>query len=151
MRRDPTVGMGKDRGTIVFDAAGHRDAKARLADMDDDGVDASVNYCEVSSFRYLYLIDDGWQEATRAFNDDAGATSPSADPKRLIVSYQIPIHDIDAAVAEVQWAAVDRLQVAAAPGVPGRARPARLLGRSATTRCSPRSRTPTSRSAATSA
>ena len=29
----------------------------------------------------------------------------AADPKRLIVSYQIPIHDIEAAVAEVQWAA----------------------------------------------
>ena len=72
--------------------------------MDDDGVDASVNYCEVSSFRYLYLIEDGWREATRAFNETLGDFA-AADPKRLIVSYQIPIHDIDAAVAEVQWAA----------------------------------------------
>src|SRR3989475_10800155 len=39
------VGMGTGRGHIVFDAAGHRDAKARLADMDRDGVDASVTYC----------------------------------------------------------------------------------------------------------
>src|SRR5260221_14315654 len=34
------VGMGTGRGHIVFDAAGHKDARARLADMDRDGVDA---------------------------------------------------------------------------------------------------------------
>src|SRR5215468_3824278 len=39
-----------------------------LADMDVDGVEASVSYCEVSAFRYLYLIEDGWRESTRAFN-----------------------------------------------------------------------------------
>ena len=48
----------------------------------------------------------GWQEATRAFNT-ALAEFASADPKRLIVSYQIPIHDIDAAVKEVRWAAAE--------------------------------------------
>ncbi len=100
---DP-VGMGKGRGQIVFDAAGHRDPKARLADMDRDGVDASVTYCEVSAFRYLYLVRDGRKESTRAFNS-ALAEFASEDPRRLIVSYQIPIHDIDEAVTEVQWAA----------------------------------------------
>jgi predicted TIM-barrel fold metal-dependent hydrolase len=98
------VGMGTGRGQIVFDAAGHRDAKARLADMDLDGVDASVTYCEVSAFRYLYLVRDGRKESTRAFNT-ALAEFASEDPDRLIVSYQIPIHDIADAIAEVQWAA----------------------------------------------
>jgi predicted TIM-barrel fold metal-dependent hydrolase len=98
------VGMGTRRGHIVFDAAGHRDAKARLDDMDRDGVEASVTYCEVSAFRYLYLVRDGRQESTRAFNT-ALAEFASEDPSRLIVSYQIPIHDIDGAIAEVQWAA----------------------------------------------
>jgi predicted TIM-barrel fold metal-dependent hydrolase len=83
---------------------GHTDAAARLADMDADGVQASSTYCEVSAFRYLYLVKDGWKEATRAFNT-ALADFASAAPDRLIVSFQIPIHDIDAAVAEVQWAA----------------------------------------------
>ena len=72
--------------------------------MDADGVEVSSSYCEVSSFRYLYLIKHGWKEATRAFNS-ALREFASVDPDRLIVSYQIPIHDIDAAVDEVRWAA----------------------------------------------
>jgi predicted TIM-barrel fold metal-dependent hydrolase len=83
--------------------AGHSDAHERLRDMDVDGVAVSSSYCEVSAFRYLYLIKEGWKESTRAFNT-ALAEWASADPARLIVSYQIPIHDIDAAVAEVEWA-----------------------------------------------
>jgi predicted TIM-barrel fold metal-dependent hydrolase len=86
--------------------AGHTNSLERLRDMDTDGVDASSSYCEVSAFRYLYMIENGWQEATRAFNT-ALSDFASADPKRLIVSYQIPIHDIDAAVKEVRWAAAE--------------------------------------------
>jgi predicted TIM-barrel fold metal-dependent hydrolase len=80
---------------------GHADAAARLDDMDTDGVDAEVVYCEVSAFRYLYMVDGAATEATRAFND-ALAAYGDVDPKRLIVTYQIPIQDIDAAVAEVR-------------------------------------------------
>ncbi|MCA9511670.1 MAG: amidohydrolase family protein [Myxococcota bacterium] len=101
---DPTVSMGGNRAHPAWGRRGHTDAKARLADMDEDGVEASASYCEVSAFRYLYMLDRGSKEATRAFNL-ALAEFASADPKRLVVSYQIPIHDIDAAVAEVQWAA----------------------------------------------
>jgi uncharacterized protein len=101
---DGPVGMGTGRRHPANGRPGHTDPKARLADMDADGIDASSTYCEVSAFRYLYLIEDGWREATRAFNT-ALAEFASEDPKRLVVSYQIPIHDIDAAVAEVRWAA----------------------------------------------
>jgi uncharacterized protein len=86
--------------------AGHTDPIERLKDMDTDGVDASSSYCEVSAFRYLYMVKNGWQEATRAFNT-ALAEFASTDPKRLIVSFQIPIHDIDVAVKEVRWAAAE--------------------------------------------
>jgi uncharacterized protein len=101
---DPTVSMGSNRSHAAFGRAGHTDPQERLRDMDADGVDASSSYCEVSAFRYLYLIKNGWKEATRAFNT-ALAEFAATDPKRLIVSYQIPIHDIDAAVDEVRWAA----------------------------------------------
>lgn len=101
---DRPVGMGVNRRHAASGRPGHTDARARLADMDADGVDVSVNYCEVSAFRYLYLIEDGWRESTRAFNVTLGEFA-AADPRRLVVSYQIPIHDIDAAVDEVQWAA----------------------------------------------
>ncbi len=100
----PLPTMGGSRSHASWGRAGHTDAAARLADMDTDGVEASVTYCEVSAFRYLYLIDDGWQESTRAFNS-ALAEFASPAPERLVVNAQIPIHDIDAAVAEVHWAA----------------------------------------------
>jgi uncharacterized protein len=84
--------------------AGHTDAAARLADMDTDGVEASVTYCEVSAFRYLYLVKNGWQQSTRAFNQTLTDWSSPA-PDRLLINFQIPIHDIDAAIAEVKLAA----------------------------------------------
>jgi hypothetical protein len=76
------------------------DPHERLKDMDADGVDAEVLYSEVSAFRFLYLIEDGWKESTRAFNDALGAFG-AVDPKRLVVSYQIPIHDVAFACEEV--------------------------------------------------
>ena len=81
--------------------AGNWDAKERLKDMDQDGVDVEVCYCEFSAFRYLYLIQNGWRDATQAFNDCLIEFS-AVDPKRILASYQIPIHDIAVAVDEVQ-------------------------------------------------
>jgi predicted TIM-barrel fold metal-dependent hydrolase len=79
---------------------GNGDGIERLKDMDQDGVDVEVTYCEFSAFRYLYLIKSGWREATQAFNDCL-ADFAATDPDRLVASYQIPIHDIDIAVDEV--------------------------------------------------
>ena len=96
--------LGDNRAHPAWGRAGHTDAHERLKDMDQDGVQASSTYCEVSAFRYLYLLERGSQEATRAFNT-ALTEWASVDPSRLVVSYQIPIHDIDAAVKEVEWVA----------------------------------------------
>jgi uncharacterized protein len=85
----------------AFDRRGYSDPAERLKDMDVDGVRAEVLYSEVSAFRFLYLIKDGLKEATVAFND-AMAEFGAEDPDRLIVSYQIPIHDIDFATSEVE-------------------------------------------------
>ncbi len=83
------------------DRPGVADPRARLVDMDTDGVDVEVLYSEVSGFRYLYLLGDGGgSAATRAFNLALGEFA-STDPERLIVSYQVPVHDIDFAVDEV--------------------------------------------------
>src|SRR5258708_10588080 len=90
-------------GNPAWGRTGHTDAASRLADMDTDGVAASSTYCEVSAFRYLYLVKNGWREATRAFNT-ARLDWASSDASRLIVSFQIPIHDIDAPINEVTWA-----------------------------------------------
>lgn len=96
----------RDRKHPANGRAGHTDSVERLKDMDLDGVEASVTYCEVSAFRYLYTLKNGWREATRAFNTTL-AQWASPDPNRLIINYQIPIHDIDAAVDEVHKAAVE--------------------------------------------
>lgn len=88
-------------GNAVFTRPGYGDPVERLKDMDADGVEAEVLYCEVSAFRYLGDIKDGATESVRAFNDVLD-TFAEVDRKRLIVSYQVPIHDIDLAIAEVR-------------------------------------------------
>jgi len=84
---DSNVGIGGNRAHPAFGRPGHTDPRERLKDMDADGVSASSSYCEVSAF------------------NTALSEFASVDPKRLIVSYQIPIHDIDVAVGEVRLAA----------------------------------------------
>jgi len=91
----------KDNPHAAFTRAGYFDPVERLKDMDTDGVAVEVIYSEVSGFRYLYLLKDGSTQATRAFNDVLADFS-AADPGRLVVSYQIPIHDVGFAVAEVE-------------------------------------------------
>jgi uncharacterized protein len=97
-RSDSNAHIGAN---AVFKRPGYRDPCERLTDMDLDGVEVEVLYSEVSAFRYIPDLKTGAGEATRAFNDALDEFA-SADRARLCVSYQIPIHDIDFAVAEVQ-------------------------------------------------
>src|SRR3984885_10705472 len=85
----------------AFTEPGYGDPVARLAAMDADGVEAEVLYSEVSAFRYLADMKEGMSESVRAFNDVLQAFA-APDTKRLIVSYQIPIHDIEIALDEVR-------------------------------------------------
>ena len=80
---------------------GYRDPHARLAAMDRDGVDAEILYSEVSAFRSFGLVKGDWKPISRAFTDVLEEFA-SVAPNRLAVSYQVPIIDIDYAVAEVQ-------------------------------------------------
>ena len=73
-------------------------------------------------------LKESQHDTTVAFNEVLRDFA-AADPTRLVVSYQIPIHDIDGAIAEVQRVAGARREVVAAAGVPARARAARLLRR----------------------
>jgi uncharacterized protein len=85
----------------AFTNPGYGDPVKRLEAMDQDGVDAEVLYSEVSAFRFLPDMKEGRDDAVRAFNDVLQWFA-EPDPKRLVVSYQIPIHDVDVAVAEVK-------------------------------------------------
>jgi uncharacterized protein len=95
-----SAGQQTAASNSVFTRAGYWDPAERLKDMDADGVDVEVLYSEVSAFRYLSNVKGGVTETVQAFNN-ALHDFAQVDPKRLIVSYQIPIHDIDLAVAEV--------------------------------------------------
>jgi len=68
--------------------------------MDRDGAYAEVLYSELSAFRQFHLAGDSWKDVARAFNDALGDFCSIA-PHRLVASYQLPIIDIDHAVAEV--------------------------------------------------
>jgi predicted TIM-barrel fold metal-dependent hydrolase len=93
----------KQNPHAAFSRPGYGNAAARLLDMDADGVETEVVYSEVSGFRYLYLLEDRRSAlaATQAFND-AMLDWGSVDPKRLVVSCQVPIHDVELAVGEVE-------------------------------------------------
>src|SRR5438874_6053997 len=80
---------------------GYHDPIARLAAMDRDGVHAEVLYSEVSAFRSYGLVKGDWKPISRAFTDHLSDFA-SHDPKRLVVSYQVPVIDISYAVDEVQ-------------------------------------------------
>ena len=87
--------------TAAFSEPGYWDPVARLEAMDRDGVAAEVLYSEVSAFRHFGLIEDDWRPISRAFTDLLSEFA-AHDPERLVVSYQVPVIDIDYAVDEVQ-------------------------------------------------
>jgi predicted TIM-barrel fold metal-dependent hydrolase len=91
-------------GAYLHEAArnpGYYDSAARLTAMDEDGVDVEILFSDLSSFRIFYKMLDGWRETARAFND-VSAEFAAADPNRLLVAYQLPLQDIDYAVAELE-------------------------------------------------
>ncbi|MEY2589114.1 MAG: hypothetical protein QOJ67_1098 [Acidimicrobiaceae bacterium] len=90
---------------------GYAEPHARLEAMDRDGVDAEVLYSEVSAFRHYPLMREGWREASEAFNRVL-LDFASVDPARLVPAYQVPLIDIDFAVAQV-----DKLAAAGARAV----------------------------------
>ena len=79
---------------------GYFDSKARLAAMDADGVQCEVMYSEFDFTSKVYEIGEHWKECATAYNDSL-ADFASIDPKRILITYQLPLIDIDYAVAEV--------------------------------------------------
>jgi hypothetical protein len=68
--------FGKERMALArkftheaWGRAGHHDPNARLSDMDRDGVEAEVLYCEVGAFRIYNKMSGCWRQAYEAFNN----------------------------------------------------------------------------------
>ena len=100
LRGGATLSIG-DFDMEAANDPGYRDPVARLQAMDRDGVEAEVLYSELSAFRIFGQMKDAWQPMSRAFTDLL-VEFASHDPKRLLLSYQVPIVDIDYAVTEVE-------------------------------------------------
>ncbi|MCU1428484.1 MAG: amidohydrolase 2 [Actinomycetia bacterium] len=96
---------------------GYYDGAERLKAMDRDGVDAEILYSEVSAFRHYGLMREGWREASEAFNR-VMADFASADPKRLVPAYQVPLLDIDFAVKQVEALAAQGARAVHIPTFP---------------------------------
>ena len=97
-------GTPMDLSSFQHEAAkhpGYGDPHARLEAMDSDGVEFELLFSDLSAFRVFHQMIDGCNDTARAFNDVA-LEFAAADPRRLLVAYQIALRDIDHAVAEVE-------------------------------------------------
>ena len=83
------------------------DAKARLEDMDTDGVDAQVLFGTMVGFAGSVFIELAREDAelahacVRAYNDWLASEWCAADPERLIPQCILPLWDLGAAHAEL--------------------------------------------------
>jgi uncharacterized protein len=105
------------RGPIRFDAGsyfrpdgspndGAGPAEQRLREQDEDGIDAEVLFPPVFATRFLEGIGDRevYRSMIRAYNTWLAHDYCAVAPDRLIGNSVTPISDVDAAVAEVQFA-----------------------------------------------
>jgi predicted TIM-barrel fold metal-dependent hydrolase len=86
--------------------AGGSDPRARLVDMDAEGIDQAVLFPSIGL--YFWALDDAPVAAAlaRAYNDWL-ADYCSADPARLFGAAMLPMQDPSAAVAELHRAVVE--------------------------------------------
>ena len=93
--------------------AGHYDPDARLADMDSDGVAAELIFHDSFNGESFPLKDAGWPDPDNPELATVGyqiynrwlADFCAAAPERLIGLAHLPMWDLDAAIAELRWAA----------------------------------------------
>jgi predicted TIM-barrel fold metal-dependent hydrolase len=80
---------------------GYFNSTERLKAMDADGVECEVMYSEFDFTSKVYDVGEHWKECASAYNDTLHEFA-SVDPKRILISYQLPLIDIDYAAAEVR-------------------------------------------------
>jgi predicted TIM-barrel fold metal-dependent hydrolase len=80
---------------------GYFDSRARLAAMDADGVECEVMYSEFDFTSKVYQVGARWKECATAYNDTLHQFA-SVAPKRILITYQLPLIEIDYAVSEIE-------------------------------------------------
>lgn len=104
-RRKPTpVRDGEFKGMDIRDLThrppGARDVKQRLKDLDDEGIWGEVVYPSLGLWLGLVRDRELYREGVRVMNDWVASEVLAASP-RLVATAQVPILDIEDAVAEV--------------------------------------------------
>ena len=79
---------------------GYFDPNERLKAMDADGVQCEVMYSEFDFTSKVYEIGEGWEACATAYNDSLHRFA-SADPERILITYQLPLIDVDYATSEI--------------------------------------------------
>jgi predicted TIM-barrel fold metal-dependent hydrolase len=79
---------------------GYFDSSERLKAMDADGVQCEVMYSEFDFTGKVYQVGDNWKECATAYNDTLHDFA-SVDPKRILITYQMPLIDVEYACKEV--------------------------------------------------
>jgi uncharacterized protein len=79
---------------------GYFNSTERLKAMDADGVECEVMYSEFDFTSKVYEIGEHWQACASAYNDTL-CEFASVDPKRILITYQLPLIDIDYAASEI--------------------------------------------------
>jgi len=80
---------------------GYFDSTARLDAMEADGVECEVMYSEFDFTSKVYQVGEHWRECATAYNNTL-LDFASVDPKRILITYQLPLIDIDYAVSEIE-------------------------------------------------
>jgi len=98
---------------------GEWDPKARLADMDLDGVDGEVLYTDPTGGASLYKLEaEAGRACIQAFNS-AALEFASVDPARLAVVHLLPLFDVGEAISELERIAADGARAVQLPLYPG--------------------------------
>ena len=79
---------------------GYFNSTERLKAMDADGVQCEVMYSEFDFTSKVYEIGPHWKQCATAYNNSLHDFA-SIDPKRILITYQLPLIDIDYAASEI--------------------------------------------------
>jgi len=110
---------GKTISELSVRAPGAFDLKARMADLDQEGIWAEVVYSSLGLWENMITDRQLVRDAARAENEWKVSEIQGIAPDRLVAVASMPLLDVDDAVAEVQHAASIGLKAISLPtGVP---------------------------------
>ena len=124
-RRLPKIATKRDKESgltiseLVMRPPGARDLKARMADLDREGIWAEVMYASLGLWENMIKDRDLVRAAARAENEWKAIAIQGLAPDRLIPGATVPLLDVSDAVAELYHAAMLGLHLVSLPtGVP---------------------------------